>query len=138
MNINVPNKYLYIGVIATAIVAVVGMYFEFKYQPVAITVDVAHYAADRIGKGPQQVTASAQPQATHLVKRTVSKAPSANTSNTAAPLPQIAGQHTVAKGETLWSIARTYEVLPKELLAANGMTRDTKLYPGQMVTIPSK
>lgn len=136
MNINVQNKYLYAGITAIAIVAVVGMYFEFKYQPVAIAVDVAHYAAERIGKGHPQTTAYVQPQAPRVAKTSISKVQSPKASNAAAPLPQMHGQHTVAKGETIWSIARTQGIPPKELLAANGMTRDTKLYPGQMVTIP--
>ena len=126
------EQYFY-GFLALAAVL---MYIEYRWEPVAITVDVAHYAAERIGKGHPQATAYVQPQAPHTAKTSVSKAETPKASNPSASLPQMANQHTVAKGETLWSIARAYEVPPKELLAANGMTRDTKLYPGQMVTVP--
>lgn len=132
LQMTTKEKVVY-GFIALAVVL---MTIEYKYQPVAITVDVAHYAAERIGKGHPQATAQIQSQAPRIAKASVSKAEAPKASNATAPLPQMTSQHTVAKGETLWSIARTYEVPPKELLAANGMTRDTKLYPGQMVTIP--
>ena len=126
------EKYFY-GFLALAAVL---MTIEYKYQPVAITVDVAHYAGERIGKGHPQTTAQVEPQAPRVAKTSANKVQTPKASNATAPLPQMTGQHTVAKGETLWSIARTQGISPKELLAANGMTRDTKLYPGQMVTIP--
>lgn len=132
LQMTTKEKFVY-GFLALAAVL---MTIEYKYQPVAITVDVAHFAAERIGKGHPQATANVQAQAPSLAKTSVSKAQTPKVSTAAAPLPQMTGQHTVAKGETLWSIARANNVPPKELLAANGMTRDTKLYPGQMVTIP--
>ncbi|MEK7556054.1 MAG: LysM peptidoglycan-binding domain-containing protein [Patescibacteria group bacterium] len=49
---------------------------------------------------------------------------------------KIKGEYVVKDGDTLWSIARKHNVPPKELLVANNMTRDTKLRPGQLITIP--
>lgn len=126
------EKFVY-GFLALAAVL---MTIEYKYQPVAVTVDVAHYAAERIGKGHAQTTAQVETQAPRVAKTSTAKAQAPKASTAVAPLPQMTGQHTVAKGETLWSIARTQGISPKELLAVNGMNRDTKLYPGQMVTIP--
>jgi len=49
---------------------------------------------------------------------------------------KIKGEYVVKKGDTLWNIARKHNVPPGKLLLANNMTRDTKLRPGQLITIP--
>ncbi len=49
---------------------------------------------------------------------------------------KIKGEYVVKDGDTLWNIARKHNVPPQKLLLANNMTRDTKLRPGQLITIP--
>lgn len=49
---------------------------------------------------------------------------------------RIKGEYVAQKGDTLWSIARKHNVPPQKLLLANNMTRDTKLRPNQLITIP--
>ncbi|MCL4396550.1 MAG: LysM peptidoglycan-binding domain-containing protein [Chloroflexi bacterium] len=45
--------------------------------------------------------------------------------------------HTVAWGETLYSIARAYGVTPQSLAAANGLTLNSWVYAGQQLVIPA-
>lgn len=44
--------------------------------------------------------------------------------------------HTVAYGETLYSIARKYGVSPQSLASANGITINSWVYAGQRLSIP--
>ncbi|MFU0841653.1 MAG: Peptidoglycan DD-metalloendopeptidase family protein [Burkholderia sp.] len=44
--------------------------------------------------------------------------------------------HTVAAGETLYKIARSYGVSPRDIQQANGITDPTQLRIGQVLTIP--
>ena len=43
--------------------------------------------------------------------------------------------HTVQKGDTLYSIARQYEIPVKELVRINKIKNNT-IYPGQELTLP--
>ena len=43
--------------------------------------------------------------------------------------------HTVQKGDTLYSIARQYEIPVKELIRVNKIKNNT-IYPGQELTLP--
>lgn len=45
--------------------------------------------------------------------------------------------HKIAKGETLYAIAKKYHVTVGALEKANGLTGESKLKPGQVLTIPS-
>lgn len=56
----------------------------------------------------------------------------------AAPTIPAAASHTVVAGDTLWSIARGSGVSLADLLAANGLTGDSIIYPGQRLGIPSE
>ena len=50
-----------------------------------------------------------------------------------------ATSHTVVKGDTMWKIARSYEVGVSELKAVNPQIANPDLiYPGQILTIPEK
>lgn len=50
---------------------------------------------------------------------------------------QPSGQtHTVSAGETWYGIARTYGVDVNALAAANGVTTDSPIYPGNTLVIP--
>ena len=45
--------------------------------------------------------------------------------------------HTVVKGDTMWRIAKTYEVGLSEIKSANTHIKNPDLiYPGQVLTIP--
>ncbi|MGI5876794.1 MAG: LysM peptidoglycan-binding domain-containing protein [Dethiobacteria bacterium] len=48
-----------------------------------------------------------------------------------------AASHSVSRGETLWSIAKSFNITIAELQKANGLT-DTKILPGQVLQIPVK
>ena len=58
----------------------------------------------------------------------------------ASPAPAQAkpagGIHMVQPGETLWSIARKYNVQPGELMKLNDMNADTKVRTGEKIKIP--
>ena len=58
----------------------------------------------------------------------------------AAPTPDVqpATTHTVAKGDSLWTIARKNGVSVKELTAANNLRSDSTLKLGQKLVIPGK
>jgi membrane-bound lytic murein transglycosylase D len=45
-------------------------------------------------------------------------------------------EHTVKSGETLWSIARTYDSSVEAIRDANGMNADSVLQPGQKIRVP--
>lgn len=54
----------------------------------------------------------------------------------AAPAP-AAGSYVVASGDTMSGIAQRHGVSTDAVLAANGLTRASIIYPGQTVTIPA-
>ncbi len=76
------------------------------------------------------------------------EAPPAPASPTAAPAPvtppsaveaaraEAVPKHTVAKGETLTSIAKLYNITVSELQKVNKIENDLKLQIGQTLTIP--
>lgn len=70
----------------------------------------------------QQVTSTPQPLS----------AASAPKPKTSAP---IASVYTVVAGDTLFSIARKYGISLDAILSANGLTRDSIIYPGQTLTV---
>jgi LysM repeat protein len=78
---------------------------------------------------------SAGPPANPPPAATPSHAEAAHAEPAAAP-PDGA-QHTVAKGETLTSIAKHYKIGIADLQNANKITDDRKLQIGQVLTIPS-
>ena len=55
----------------------------------------------------------------------------------AVPKPDPAGKHTVAKGETLTSIAKHYNIPVAELQKFNKIENDRKLQIGQVLSIPT-
>lgn len=60
-------------------------------------------------------------------------APLAAAESTAAAGPRV---HVIAKGETIYSIARAFKVTPEALLKANGISDPTRLMVGQKLSIP--
>lgn len=75
---------------------------------------------------------------TTLASNAISTAPAP-----AAPAPATASpegspaQHRVQRGETAYSIARTYNVSPKALAEWNGLDASLSLREGQVLTIPN-
>ena len=64
--------------------------------------------------------------------------PMATAPAAAAPHSAVAGNtHTVARGETLTSIAKTYKVTVDELQKANNLEDGRKLQAGQTISIPT-
>jgi LysM repeat protein len=53
-----------------------------------------------------------------------------------APRTEPVPKHTVAKGETLTSIAKLYNITVSELQKVNKIENDRKLQIGQTLTIP--
>ena len=47
------------------------------------------------------------------------------------------GQHVVKPGETLFCIARAYQVSPWSISAHNGIVNPNRIYPGQVLAIPN-
>ncbi len=45
---------------------------------------------------------------------------------------------TVAPGDTLWNLARTYDTPVKQIVAANGLSNASVIRPGQSLTIPGR
>ncbi len=52
------------------------------------------------------------------------------------PSPDRAGTHTVAAGETLYSIARRYGVSAEAIAGANGLANPNQLFVGQVLYLP--
>ncbi|SDQ18986.1 LysM peptidoglycan-binding domain-containing protein [Microbacterium sp. cf332] len=57
-------------------------------------------------------------------------------SSAAAPTAAPTETHTVAGGDTPWSIARSHGIAVATLLEANGLAGDAVIFPGQTLTIP--
>jgi membrane-bound lytic murein transglycosylase D len=67
--------------------------------------------------------------------RTVTLADAAGVEPPTAPATAAPRTHTVAAGDSLWRIARRYDVEMRDLLARNGMTARSKLHPGMVLKI---
>ncbi len=65
-----------------------------------------------------------------------STAPSASAAPAAATRSSVPSVHTVVSGDTLWEIARTSDVSVGALAAANRLSEDAVLRPGQVLNVP--
>lgn len=63
-------------------------------------------------------------------------APAPAAAPVAAAPPATAAAHAVVGGETLWAIAQEHGVRLDDLLASNGLTRASIIYPGQQLSVP--
>ena len=99
----------------------------------ALTKHVAKLAASIEGKpAPKAEAAAAEPAARPT-------APPAPAEPAPPPKAELVGppKHVVAKGETLTSIAKSYNIPLADLLKANKDINDRKLQIGQAITIPA-
>jgi LysM repeat protein len=65
-------------------------------------------------------------------------APSLPDQDVAAPQVGTKATHTVAKGDSLWSIAKKYGIGVSELAAANQLSKSATLRLGQQISVPAK
>ena len=71
------------------------------------------------------------------VLRLAAAPPPAPAPTAAAPAPGPAvTTHTVRAGDTVFAIARAHRTTVDAVLAANGLTRSSIIYPGETLTIP--
>ncbi len=63
--------------------------------------------------------------------------PAGATPSGTPPVPGTETTHVVQSGETIYSIARQYSVDPDAIIAANGITNPSLIYPGQTLIIPA-
>ncbi len=54
---------------------------------------------------------------------------------TTSPIPSLSKKHTVKSGESAWSIAQKYGISTNDLLAWNGLSKDSVLKAGQELTV---
>lgn len=69
------------------------------------------------------------------IAQTDDPSPSPTAGVTAANEPPQPRRHKVARGESLWTIARRYQVATRDLLQRNGLARTAVLKPGQTLVI---
>jgi murein DD-endopeptidase MepM/ murein hydrolase activator NlpD len=82
---------------------------------------------------------SAQPQLAPAVaapKTLLASTPAATSSPALVSVPGDAYVHVIASGESLYTIARLYNVTAQGIVSANGLSSPDKIYVGQKVVIP--
>jgi murein DD-endopeptidase MepM/ murein hydrolase activator NlpD len=82
---------------------------------------------------------SAQPQLAPVAaapKTVLASTPAATPSPALAAVPADAYVHVIASGESLYTIARLYNVTAQAIVSANGMASPDKIYVGQKIVIP--
>ena len=101
----------------------------------ALSKQLAKLTASVEGKS----AAKAEPAAAPEPASPPAAAPAAPSESSPAPKAEAVGppKHIVAKGETLTSIAKHYNIPLADLLKANKEINDRKLQIGQAITIPS-
>jgi murein DD-endopeptidase MepM/ murein hydrolase activator NlpD len=101
------------------------------------TEDLPVLASSNSGNAPM----SAQPQLAPVAPapKTVlasTSAPAATPSPALVSVPADAYVHVIASGESLYTIARLYNVTAQALVAANGLSSPDKIYVGQKIVVP--
>lgn len=137
MNMAIVKQYLKNTFRVVAVLAIAGLSMAIgdKFQPVTymgLTADYLHQTEVK-----KTVVHKASPA---LAEGKVAKKAATQTPQKDVLWEHVGtlkGEYVVKDGDTLWNIARKHDVSPKKLLLANNMTRDTKLRPGQLITIPN-
>ena len=85
------------------------------------------------------VPMSAQPQLAPVApapKMALAPTPTATPSPALVSVPADAYVHVIASGESLYTIARLYNVTAQALVSANGLSSPDKIYVGQKIVVP--
>ena len=106
----------------------VGAGVAYAGNQVYFTLDVG-YVSGSPGSGAPVVSSSSQPAAATAIPFNPVVAA------TAAPDGSIT--HKVQSGQTLWAISAIYQISLPEILALNGFTNDTLIFPGDEIQIKS-
>ncbi|RPH94457.1 LysM peptidoglycan-binding domain-containing protein [candidate division KSB1 bacterium] len=88
----------------------------------------------RIG-GAGDSTAEAKPDKSEPTQDAVVEAPAPDKNLMTAANDSTPQRHKVQAGETVWSIARTYNQDPMKILSWNGLLRDSTIFPGQELIV---
>jgi len=87
--------------------------------------------------GSSQMMPAAQPLSPVPANATLASLPSAPSSNLVA-VPSDAYVHQIESGESLYTVARRYNVTAQAIIAANGFSSPDKIFVGQKIVIPGK
>ncbi len=79
---------------------------------------------------------SAQPQLAPAAVAPKTVLASTNPAPALASVPSDAYVHVIASGESLYTIARLYNVTAQAIVSANGMSSPDKIFVGQKIVIP--
>ncbi|MDF2983712.1 MAG: peptidoglycan DD-metalloendopeptidase family protein [Devosia sp.] len=85
--------------------------------------------------GSNQMMPAAQPLSPVPATTTLASAPA---SNTLVSVPSDAYVHVIESGESLYTVARRYNVTAQAIIQANGFSSPDKIYVGQKIVIPGK
>lgn len=96
-----------------------------------------HEALDHSKSATSAAPAPAGPSAEHSAPAPAPSPAASNAPAAEVPRAEAVPKHTVAKGETLTSIAKLYNITVTELQKLNKIENDRKLQIGQTLTIPS-
>lgn len=85
--------------------------------------------------GSNQMMPAAQPLSPVPASPLLASAPA---SNTLVSIPADAYAHVIESGESLYTIARRYNVTAQSIIQANGFSSPDKIFVGQKIVIPGK
>jgi len=89
-------------------------------------------------KLPPITGSDAMPAATAYAPATTQTASLATPPSTLKVIPQGAYVHVIQSGESLYTIARHYDVTAQAIMSANGIVSADKIYVGQHLVIPGR
>ena len=88
--------------------------------------------------GSQPMMPAAQPLSPLPSSTQVAALAPAPQSNTLVSVPSDAYVHVIESGESLYTVARRYNVTAQAIIQANGFSSPDKIYVGQKIVIPGK
>ncbi len=126
--------------------AVVPVYVKPQYKaPVIQNEQDAEVIADNTPEAPaaigKKISSKKQILAQIAAKKAIAPAPDEtadSSADTPAPVAKKADQYIIAKGDTLFSLGRKYNVSPFAIAEANGLPKNKGLPLGKTITIPAK
>jgi murein DD-endopeptidase MepM/ murein hydrolase activator NlpD len=112
-------------------------------QPLASAPSVARQQLPTLSS-PQVTSTQQMPAMPSVAEVDLTKAPSIDQSSTASiaqtprAVPDNAFTHKIQSGESLYAIARRYEVTTDALVSANGLASPDKIFVGQNIIVPGR